>query len=217
MSISSVSTTTDSTGNITSSGGTTLGKDDFLTILVAQLENQDPLNPQDSTEFIAQMTQFSSLEQQIQTNENLETLVSSVGGMEQYAAFQLLGTEIVASSDSFSFSGEDVELGFNLEESADDVNIYVMDANGAVVASLDVGQAEAGSTFVSWDGTGDDGDPVASGDYTFAIRSGDETDLEATALVRSAVRQVSLDETGSVLSTAAGQFALSDVTDVSAG
>jgi flagellar hook assembly protein FlgD len=85
------------------------------------------------------------------------------------------------------------------------------------VASLDAGQAEAGSTFVSWDGTGDDGDPVASGDYTFAIRAGDETDLEATTLVRSTVRQVSLDESGSVLSTAAGQFALSDVTDVSAG
>jgi flagellar basal-body rod modification protein FlgD len=214
MSITSVSTTTDSTGSVTSSAGTILGKDDFLTILVAQLENQDPLDPQDSTEFIGQMTQCSALEQQIQTNENLETLSSSVGSMEQYAAFQLLGTEIVASSDGFSFSGEAVELGFGLEEGVDDLELFVMDADGAVVASLDAGPAEAGSTFVSWDGSDDSGAQVACGDYTFAVRAADESDIEATLLVRGTVRQVSLEESGSVLSTGAGVFALSDVTDV---
>lgn len=217
MSVTSVSTTTDTTAYTNSStSNLTLGKEDFLTILVAQLENQDPLDPQDSAEFISQMAQFSSLEQQIQTNENLDTLIESAGNTERYAAFQLLGTEVVASSDSFSYTGSSVELGFSLDEAASDVEISILDASNTVVATLDVGAAEAGANFVTWDGTTDAGAQLASGEYSFAINAVDDsTKIDATPLIRTVVKQVSLDTTGSVLVTDAGEFSLSDLTSVS--
>ena len=217
MSVTSVSTATDTTAYTSSStSNLTLGKEDFLTILVAQLENQDPLDPQDSAEFISQMAQFSSLEQQIQTNENLDTLISSAGNTESYAAFQLLGTEVVASSDSFSYTGNSVELGFSLNEAASDVEISILDANNTVVATLNVDQAEEGTTFVTWDGTSDAGAQLASGKYSFAINAVDDsTKIDATPLIRTVVKQVSLDTTGSVLVTGAGDFSLSDLTSVS--
>lgn len=208
MSVSSVSSTADST-TYTTTGNTTLGKEDFLTILVAQLENQDPLDPQDSSQFISQMAQFSSLEQQITTNENLETLIASTANTEQYAAFQLLGSEIVAESDSFTYAGEAVEIGFSLDTAADEVEISVLDADNQVVATLTVDQAEAGSTFVTWDGTGDDGEQLPAGEYSFAV-----SDDDATPLIRTTVKQVALESSGSVLVTGAGEFGIGDVTSV---
>lgn len=217
MSVASVSSTTDTTAySSTATSNLTLGKEDFLTILVAQLENQDPLDPQDSAEFISQMAQFSSLEQQIQTNENLDTLISSAGNTERYTAFQLLGTEVVASSDSFSYTGSSVELGFSLDEAASNVNISILDASNTVVATLNVDQVEAGTNFVTWDGTTDAGAQLACGEYSFAICVADDaTKIDATPLVRTVVKQVSLDSSGSVLVTGAGEFNLSDLTSVS--
>ena len=219
MSVTSVSSTTDlSTYTSSATGGTTLNQEDFLTILVAQLENQDPLDPQDSTDFIAQMAQFSTLEQQIQTNENLETLIASAGNTESYAAFQLLGTEIVAESDSFSYDGDSVDLGFSLEEAADEVQITIYDADDSLVATLQVAGVEAGTTFISWDGTGGDGSQLTSGDYSFSVSAVDDgTEVGATSLVRAGVTQVSLESSGSVLKTDAGEFCLADVTSVSKG
>ncbi len=217
MSVTSVSSATDlSTYTSSSTGGTTLGQEDFLTILVAQLENQDPLDPQDSSEFIAQMAQFSTLEQQIQTNQNLETLIASAGNTESYSAFQLLGTEIVAESDSFSYAGGSVELGFSLEEGADEVTISIYDADNSLVATLQVSDAEAGASFFSWDGTGDDGSLSASGDYSFNVSVvADATEVAAISLVRAGVTQVSLESSGSVLKTDAGEFYLADIASVS--
>lgn len=217
MSVTSVSSSADlSTYTSSATGGTTLGQEDFLTILVAQLENQDPLDPQDSAEFIAQMAQFSTLEQQIQTNENLETLIASAGNTESYAAFQLLGTEIVAESDSFSYAGDSVELGFTLEEGADEVTISIYDADNSLVATLQVGDAEAGTTFFGWDGCDDDGTQLASGDYSFSVSaSKDDAEVGVTSLVRAEVAQVSLEPSGSVLETNAGEFYLTDVASVS--
>ena len=219
MSVTSVSSTTDlSTYTSSATGGTTLNQEDFLTILVAQLENQDPLDPQDSAEFIAQMAQFSTLEQQIQTNENLETLIASAGNTESYAAFQLLGTEIVAESDSFSLAGDSVELGFTLEEGAEEVQIAIYDADQCLVATLQLGDTEIGTSFVSWDGSGDDGSQLTSGDYSFSVSAVDDgTEVGATSLVRAGVTQVSLESSGSVLKTDAGEFRLADVASVSKG
>lgn len=219
MSVSSVSSTTDITSYTSSAtGGTTLDQADFLTILVAQLENQDPLDPQDSSEFIAQMATFSSLEQQIETNEKLETLIASAGNSESYAAFQLLGTEIVVNSDSFSYGGEDVELGFSLESSAEDLVLSIRDSSDTLVATLALGEAEAGTSFVSWDGTDDAGAQLASGDYSFAVSAtGDGQAIDATPLVRATVEQVSQESSGSVFTTGAGQFCLADVAGAAAG
>ena len=121
MSISAINDSAlSSIDNYTSagSGRNTLGEDDFLTLLVAQLENQDPLEPQDNTEFIAQLAQFSSLEQQTSTNDKLDELIVSQTSSGQMATFSLLGQKVSAATDSIYLQGDSIELGCTLDQAA---------------------------------------------------------------------------------------------------
>ncbi|MEE4253115.1 MAG: flagellar hook capping FlgD N-terminal domain-containing protein, partial [Desulfuromusa sp.] len=89
-----------------------MGKDDFLLLLVAQLENQDPMNPADATEFTSQLAQFSSLEQLENANKSLEGLAAMSSEMERMSALGLIGQDIVAQTSEFHFSGDPLQLGY---------------------------------------------------------------------------------------------------------
>ena len=83
---------------------TSMGKEDFLQLLVAQLQNQDPLNPSDPTEFTAQLAQFSQLEQMTNMTESLEGLTLMSSEMQQMSALSLMGQEVTAQTEAFHFS-----------------------------------------------------------------------------------------------------------------
>lgn len=207
-----------STENYTSSatGSNSLGEDDFLTLLVAQLENQDPLEPQSDTEFIAQLAQFSSLEQQTTTNDKLDELIAAQGSSNQMSAFSLLGQKVSASSDSFYLQGDSLELGFSLDQPAAESSMNIVNSNGDVVASLNFGEVGAGDNFVSWDGTDSSGNQLPADLYTMEISAtdGDGNMLEAQPLIKATVDEISLDTADSVLVTDAGEILLSDVSAV---
>lgn len=214
----SVASVTDASSTLSSFTGTTssLGKEDFLTLLVAQLENQDPLDPQDNTEFVAQMAQFSALEQQITTNENLEELISSNESIQQMSAFNLLGQTVVAEQDTFTFSGDSVDLGFALDGSAESVTLAILDADGSVVTTIDTDDVESGTTFVSWDGTDSDGNTVSSGEYSAlvtAIYSSTSSEY-LTPLQRAVVNGIDT-SSSTLLETAQGSLDLSQLVSVS--
>ncbi len=217
MSIASVSdsSATSSLSSITNSASS-LGKEDFLTLLVAQLENQDPLDPQDNTEFVAQMAQFSALEQQITTNENLEDLISSNTSIQQLSAFNLLGQTVVAEQDTFVLGSEAVELGFDLDQAADLVNLAILDADDNVVASLDIEDASSGSTFISWDGTSTSGSSVPQGEYSVIATAvyGDDTSETLTVLQKAVVSGIDTSN-GTALETDQGSLDLSQLVTVS--
>lgn len=204
--VSSLYTTTNST--------TSLGKDDFLTLLVAQLENQDPLNPQEGAEFIAQLAQFSALEQQMTTNELLEGLKTYAAGLESMNALSMLGQTVVAEAESFELAlGGEVELGFRLDETADEVTINIYNAASSLVKTLTVEDFGTGDNFVTWDGTDRSGNTLAAGDYTFeVIAKNDGATLDdVTELVRTEVTGVDLSGDAAVLVTASGEISLDQV------
>ena len=218
MTISSVTDTSSALNNYTSSasGNNTLGEEDFLALLVAQLENQDPLEPQDNTEFIAQLAQFSSLEAQTSTNDKLDELIAAQGSSEQTAAFSLLGQKVIVAADSFYLQGDSVDLGFSLDQSASTANLNVVDEEGATVASFTLVDLQEGYNFVNWDGTDSSGNQLVNGIYRMEIEVNSSAGeaLEKQALLKVRVDEVAFDSSGSVLVTDVGNIPLSGVSSV---
>jgi flagellar basal-body rod modification protein FlgD len=210
------------TGNGTASaisaltGGTTMGKEDFLTLLVTQLQNQDPLNPSDPTEFTAQLAQFSSLEQLFTVNETLEGLTSATKGQQQMSALSLIGREAVFDSENFHLGEGTVTLGYDLSAAAERVELHIQDGNGKSVAILKPEDKTAGTHFVTWDGVDQFGRQVSSGDYTLSILALDtaEEGIEAQPLFKGRITGVDLDPAGSVLITDSGDFAMKNLVSV---
>ena len=216
MSISSVTDTTTSSSLSSVTSNNSLGKEDFLTLLVAQLENQDPLDPQDNAEFIAQMAQFSSLEQQITTNENLESLLTSNQTIEQLSAFNLLGQTVVAEQETFTLGTDDVELGFSLDEAAESVSMAILDSSGSVVNIIDFDDVESGNTFISWDGTDSDGNSLSAGEYSTLVTAiySDGSSSSLPSLQRALVTGIDTSDE-MLLETNQGSLSLSGLDSVS--
>lgn len=164
---SATETTDDSTGT------GELGKNDFLTLLLAELKNQDPLNPASNTEFVAQLAQFSSLEQLTTMNTNLEDNLASNTSMSEAVTNAMIvnyfGKEVTAETSSFIFDGESAELNFNLETAAQAGTIKVYDADGNVVKSSTLSGLEEGDNTIEWDGSTNAGGTADAGIYTYTL------------------------------------------------
>ncbi|WP_305045779.1 flagellar hook assembly protein FlgD [Geoalkalibacter sp.] len=196
--------------------GAVMGKDDFLRLLVTQLQNQDPLNPQDPTEFTAQLAQFSSLEQLFAVNDNLGRMAQGSLEMERLSALSMIGTEAVSASGGFSFKGHPVNLGFQLDIPAHEVSLHVLDATGRNLANIPVGAAAAGEHFVGWDGTGLNGDKLPPGDYQVVARAlnASEESIPAKALVKTRITGVDMIGGVNWLVSDSGNFRLRDIQSV---
>ena len=152
-----------------------LGIDQFLTLLIAQLENQDPLNPLDSAEFTAQLAQFTSVEQLYGMNKNLSGIQETLYNQgEQQNLFGLIG-KTVKVNDNTIFVGDGVVQSslYDLHGSGD-VTVNVYDDNGLKVRTLYPGWKEEGEHNVNWDGRDDYGEMVGDGTYTFEVAAQDE-------------------------------------------
>lgn len=161
--------------------------DKFMTLLVTQLKNQDPLNPLDNAQVTSQLAQLSTVTGVNKLNATLETLKSSYQSSEAMQATNLIGHGVLVEGKDVQLSGGKSILGVELATPADKVQILVTDANGKEVATIDMGPQEAGILPVAWDGVPDpekldsDGKPVVlpDGKYSFkvvATRAGEELD-----------------------------------------
>jgi len=168
-------------GIIPSAGSTTsttpasaqapLGKEDFLQLLVAQLSAQDPLNPMDSREFSAQLAQFSALEQMTNVNATLEELVAAQQAMGNSSMISLIGKNVDIPGSSFQHTlGETTNLTYSLGAEASSTKIEVYNAAGNLVNTLN-GPGAEGSNLAIWNGLDSQGNPVASGLYTFKVQA----------------------------------------------
>ena len=164
----------------------TMGKDDFLLLLTTQLQQQDPLDPTDNSEFVAQLAQFTSL-------ESLENMSTAMGNMAYSMAsntsaqmVSFIGQEVVVSEGGFSHQSNAVEdLAFTLDGDAEKVQINIKDEDGKTVKTLELGAMDAGDQEVSWDGTNDDGGPVPEGEYSFEIVASDAEGEPVTSTLRT--------------------------------
>lgn len=217
-SINQAATATASTAKSSTSAVTesVMGKQEFLTLLVAQLQNQDPLNPDEPTEFTAQLAQFSSLEQLFNLNESMNNLVTSNANSDRLSTLSTIGKEVVYQDGNFNFTGEPVTLGYQLDGPAKEVTL-ALQLNGVTVKTLKGTELTAGNHFLSWDGLTEDGTAAPVGEYSIVVqaKAAEGESVAAGPLVRSEVTGVDLNgEYGGILITRSGEVQFNTILGV---
>ncbi len=190
-----------------------MGKDDFLKLLVAQLQNQDPLSPEDPTAFTAQLAQFSSLEQLTTLNASMDKLVSSNTSSQGLSTLSTIGKDVAYSGSSFNFTGDSIQLGYKLDNAASAVSLDLQ-LDGATVATLEGKELGAGNHYMTWDGLTQDGLKAASGNYTIVLqaKAADGKSVAASPLIRSEVTGVDLSgQSGGTIITKAGAIPFTSI------
>lgn len=212
------STGTSATGTSLAStlGSSSMGKDQFLQLLVTQLQNQDPTQPMQNTEFVAQLAQFSSLEQLQNVNSNLTTGILLNQSVNNSLSTSLIGKTIEAQGNTLTYAqGDKPELSFKLSADAN-AKVDVVDANGKVVATIKADGLKAGQNKVTWDGMTSDGTAAPAGDYTFKVTATDTKGNAVTSstLVQGRVTGVEFDNGATYLLVGSHKYQLSDVTQI---
>jgi flagellar basal-body rod modification protein FlgD len=169
MSINAISSQPSAGAAGTSALQKTLGKDDFLKLLVTQLKYQDPMNPLDQNQFLSQTAQFSSLEQLQNISTALDDLRQSSSATSLGQAAGIVGHGVRASGSEFTYTGDPVTLPFSVDAPSSDVSIDVVNGQGQVLQTLDAGPQEAGTGALTWDGRDAQGGTVTPGTYTYRV------------------------------------------------
>jgi flagellar basal-body rod modification protein FlgD len=165
----------------TASAGNALGKDSFLKLLITQMKNQDPLSPMDNTAFVAQLAQFSSLEQMQNLNSKIDSALQLGQSMNNANASGLIGREVRASGNNVALaSSGTVDLGYFLSAAASKVTVTVYDSTGNLVRTFQDAAGTAGDNSVTWDGRTTSGSRAAAGSYTFKVLATDESGAAVT-------------------------------------
>ncbi len=171
-----------------------LGQDSFLKLLVAQMQHQDPLNPQGNEEFIAQLAQFTSLEQLMGVNSSLGDLYAATTSMNNASMTQLLGRSVTAYSDTIPYDGEgNQEIYYTAPEEVDRMTITILDEDGKVVARDELDGINKGENSWRWDGTDVHGVQAKEGHYTVSINAFDANGnpIEVRSLLKGTVNEMS--------------------------
>jgi flagellar basal-body rod modification protein FlgD len=187
----------------TAKGGTADTQDRFLSLLVAQMKNQDPLNPLDNAQVTSQMAQLSTVEGIENMSSSLAALAASMGANQMAQAAGLIGHGVLVPGNTVSPAQLQDVMGFELSRPADKVSLDILDAGGNVVRSLDLGPRESGVNVVAWDGMTGSGAAAPAGEYSFkvnAVQGGQA--LSSTALNLGMVNSVSQNSQGVQLNLA---------------
>jgi flagellar basal-body rod modification protein FlgD len=184
----------------------------FLTLLTTQLKNQDPLEPLDSNEFTSQLVQFTSVEQSISTNQNLEKLVSLTAMSSANAAVSYLGKEVTAEGTTSRLADGQAKWAYSLPLSSSQTTLTVTDKLGQAVFTTQ-GQTTDGSHTFEWDGTNSSGFPVPDGTYNLLVKAKDSLGNEITSKteVTGIVRSVAFEDGIPVLDINGVNVRLGDV------
>lgn len=188
----------------------------FLKMLTAQARNQDPLEPLDSSEYAAQLAQFSMVEQQVQTNNMLANLVNQLGASDMTALAGWVGMDVRARAPAH-FSGTPVTVSPTPRNTADKAYLNVRDSSGTVVERYEIPVSQQP---ITWAGTDDAGVSYPSGLYTFSVESHKDGTMIADDPVATYNRviEAQIQDGGIVLTLAGGQVIQSSVvTAVRAG
>jgi len=189
--------------------------DTFLVLLTAQLQNQDPLAPMDSTQFTQQLVQFSQVEQQIRTNEQLTGLVAQYQAASAGAALSYLGKDAIIEADETYLANGAANWAYRLPEAATSLTISVRDASGRTVYETTSAGRSAGEHLFTWDGEKADGTTAPDGVYTIVVEAdGAEGDITPTVTVRERIMGVDFSGSTPVVITPAGTRELGSIRSV---
>jgi flagellar basal-body rod modification protein FlgD len=218
------------TGTTTKKADQTMGKDDFLQLLITQLRYQDPLSPMDNTQFVAQLAQF----QQLEGTNNIQKAIDNLGSsfkesvnaqtvsadsLASTAAISLIGKSVrmqVKTLDWNATAGEKIDLPIYLGDNGN-ATVQIEDSKGTVVKTMTAsGKDNQNSVQLSWDGTTDDGGTAPAGSYTIHI-VGQEKDSSLYAFVEDVVTGVRFSGSTALVKIHGTELPLSNILDVSSG
>ncbi len=197
-----------STSSSSSSSGTTLDSDAFLQLLIAQLQNQDPTNPTDSTEMINQIASFSTVEQLSALNDTATSIYDSLTAMSLNSAVSFIGQSVLAEGDDISKTDDATTVvSFTLESDAETLTAHVYDSSGTIINSVSLGATDSGIYSFTWDGTNYTGAEVANGTYSVVFEAYDEDgdSLDVSTMVAGTVSGVSVEDGTTVLTLSDGR------------
>src|SRR5215471_1140459 len=172
-------------------GNQALGKDAFLKLLIAQVSHQDPLKPMDDTAFVAQLAQFSSLEQSMGINSRLDALSAQERGMANTQVAALVGKSVTVkgSITTLDSAGIGSPLSFTLSDNAASVDVTLTNSTGTAVRTVHLGPESAGLVKMVWDGRDDSGVAQPPGAYAVSVVAKDsngaavDSSLETTGVI----------------------------------
>ncbi len=202
MEISSLAAASDPTASSSGLAGATLADnfDTFLTLLTTQLKNQDPLEPMDTKEFVQELTQFSGVEQAIQTNQHLEQLLGLYQTGQATASVGYLGKSVQVQGNTNMLKDGQASWSYELSAPAASTSIIVENQLGAVVY-VGAGSTASGQHDFTWDGKDNDGNPLPEGQYRVSISAVDSQNnpIDISTQIHGIVTAVRSDPTGAVL------------------
>src|SRR5271170_4921367 len=155
----------------TAVGGTTLGGTDFLTLMLAQLKNQDPTSPVDSNTFLTQLASLSEVQGITQLNSSFSGLSSSLVSGQALQASSLLGHQALVSSSTATLASSGTVTGaVNVPQTSSNVTLSISNSSGVLVQQINLGAQSAGLANFSWNGTQGDGTQAPAGQYTLSAQ-----------------------------------------------
>ena len=221
--INSISSTATQTGATTPSAAdymkqtTGLNKDDFMKLFVTQMQNQDPLAPQDSSAMVAQLAQITQVEQSYNTNTNLKSLLDAVNSSSSLSATSFIGKTIMAQGSQVNLAaGGQAQLNFNLASAANQVQVAIQDSNGLTVRTVTMGKTPAGDGTLAWDGKDNNNSTLPAGLYSFSVTGvyPDGSSFSGTPLIKAVVDGVKLAQGSTVLTAGGIDVPLANVTTI---
>ncbi|TNE73631.1 flagellar biosynthesis protein FlgD [bacterium] len=218
--ISQIRSDTSAINRANSSLGGELGKDEFLRLLVTQLQNQDPVNPMDSSQFASQLAQFNSVEQLINVNDSLTAMAQSqelIGtGLNNTLASSLPGKTVKVATNQLKLdNSREVPVLYELSTGATEVEVNIYNSNGTLVRTETLENKSSGENTYTWDGKGDSGKNLPEGDYyvTVSAKNG-ENAVEAATYVKGEVAKVKYTSNGVQLLVNGMYVGLGDVEEI---
>jgi len=196
-------------GKSTSASGSTSSVDEvqdrFMTLLVTQMKNQDPLNPMDNAQVTSQMAQLSTVTGIDKLNSTVETMIASLQGGQSYQAANMIGHNVLFSGNQVINNGSGGVFGIDLPSGADTAVVTIKDGSGATVRTITLGANQPGTAAVSWDGANNNGTMAANGNFTFDVKAmiGSQS-ISANPLSYAQVASISNETTGLKLNLSSG-------------
>ncbi len=193
-------------------------RSNFMTLLVTQLQNQDPLKPMENAEMTSQLAQVNTLSGIEELNETLQGITGQIDAGQTLQASALIGRNVLVPGDRVLVgSGETTPFGIELAAPVDQAKVSIYDGSGQVVRQFELGALDAGVQSFVWDGTLNDGSAAPDGAYRVTVEaSADEQAQQATVLSYAQVGGVSTGASGPLLDLGAtlGRVGLQNIRQI---